>query len=137
MSRDYTDCQTLKFDIGNGGLAVINGSVDIYLGAASSITGGFKVLGFQTIIHVVGTSATQSANLQLSDSAGSFASPTTLATHTIASSDSVGKILFTRVADVSTDVNSSPQLLRVRHTATSTDATLRYSVLVFITPIHA
>jgi len=135
MSGDYTDSAIIKVEIGVAGLPIVNGNVDHYIGCPTT-TPFFKVLALETIVHVVGATATQTIALQLSNSAGSFASPTVLVTHTLTSGDAIGAVQFTRVADHSTDVLKSPQMLRLRHNAGSTDATLRYSAYVYVTAMH-
>lgn len=135
MSGDYTDSAIIKVDFGVAGVAIVNGNVDHYVGCPTT-TPYFKILAMESIIHVVGATASQTCALQLSDSAGSFGSPTVLVTHTITSGDTIAQVRFTRVADGSTDVLKSPQMLRLRHNAASTDASLRYSVLLYVTALH-
>lgn len=135
MSGNYAITYPLQYEVGLDGLGLLNGDVDIYIGARDGVN-LFKVVGFQTIINKVPTVVTHNVVLSLSDSAGSFASPTTLATHTITSSDALGAIQYTAIAASSTDVLDTPQLLRIRINAGATDATARYTILVFVTALN-
>lgn len=100
----------------------------------------FKILKAQVRINTAATSATQSFQVQKSDSAGSFSSPTAVATVTITSSDAAGALLSATVADGSTDVDNSNgtnlYALRLVHVATSTDATLNYDFAVYYSYPH-
>lgn len=135
MSGNYAITFPLKYEAGLDGTGLAVATQYIYIGARAGVN-LFKVVGFQTIINAVPTLATHPVSLQLSDSAGSFASPTTLATHTITSGDSVGAIQYTAIAASSTDVLETPQKLRIAIAAGGTDATARYTVIVFVTAIN-
>lgn len=148
MSGNYTLCQSLKGAVDNSVIA--NGTVLLGAGGDTPNRQGpgsyifsknklFKVLSAQVRINVAGASATQSFQVQKSNSAGSFASPTVLATVTITSGDAAGSLLETAVAASSTDVDNSDGSLyavRVVHVATSTDASLDYDYEVIYTYTH-
>lgn len=125
MSMDYTDTITVCGRVPRDG-AVANGTV--LLDTIFSKSYNFKVLHAQVRINVVGASATQSFQVQLSAADGTFTSNTVLATITITSSHAATTMLEARVADASTDVIANgTRLVRLVHVATSTDATLDYS----------
>jgi hypothetical protein len=132
MSANYALVYPLKYEIGLDGLPLANSNRDTFISARAGVN-LFKVVGFQTIINAQPSVVTHDVVFSLSDSAGSFSSPTVLATHTITSSDVVGAIQYTAI---STDVLETPQALRIRINAGNTDATARYTIFVFVSPIH-
>jgi hypothetical protein len=97
-------------------------------------------------INTAPTLASQTVKLQASDAAGSFTSPTDLATITFLSSHTAGRVLQARVPEslafISVSGSRSPgvdgarRALRLVHTAGGTDATLDYDVEVFTTSRH-
>lgn len=153
MSANYTLCQSLKGRVfkeqpangtvilGQGGIET-TGTLEV-TGAGSHIWSKgriFKVLSAQVLINTAATEATQSFQVQLSDSAGAWGSPTTLATVTITSGNAAGSQLETAVAASSTDVDNSNgtnlYAVRVVHVATATDASLNYDYEVIYTYTH-
>lgn len=154
MSGNYTLVHQARGSVSQGtianattllgaGITVATTPAVVAVGPGSYIFGKgvlFKIISAQVRINTAATSATQSFRVQLSDSAGSFSSPTNIITVTITSSDAAGAILKTNAADGSTDVDNSNgtnlYALRLVHVATSTDATLNYDYAVTYTATH-
>lgn len=149
MSANYGSVMMVHGNVPKG--LIVNGTALVGAGVTATPSTGpgsyifgygtlFKALRAHVRINTAATQATQSFRLQLSDSAGSFASATTLATVTIVSGNVAGTILSADVAANSTDVDNSNgtnlHALRMVHVATSTDASLDYDYEVFFTYPH-
>ena len=135
MSLDYTAVGAVSYVAPTA--AIANGTV-VQWTSASIASNAFMVVGFSVNIITGATSATQSVALQSSDTAGSFSSPTTLATITILAvgTDAIGTVKEAFVSTPALSCLQPGQRLRVVHIATSTDATLKYGVEIFRAPTH-
>jgi hypothetical protein len=148
MSGNYTLCQSVKGAVDNSVIA--NGTVLLGAGGDTPNRQGpgsyiwaknrlFKIISAAVRINTVAASATQSFQVQKSDSTGDFTTPTVLATVTITSGNAAKSLLETAVSAALTDVdNSDGSLYAVQlvHVATSTDATLNYDYEVVYTYNH-
>lgn len=152
MSGNYTFCQSLKGRVCKE--QVVNGTTVLgqggpeqsgtaeFTGPGSFIWGKgrlIKIISAQVRINTAATEASQTFVVQKSNAAGSFASPTTLATVTITSGDAAGAQLETAVATASQDIDNSDGSLyavQVAHVGAATDASLNYDYEVVYTYTH-
>lgn len=134
MSQEYAKAIVGARGSVPGAGAIANGTV-VLNGAFAWCSGPWLAIALEVYVKTAGASATQTVVLQASDTSGSFSSPTTLATVTIASTDVAGTKFQAYVAAGSTDL-ASTQSTRVVHVATSTDATLVYDFRVITSPLH-
>lgn len=143
MSRDYGNPLVFRGKVGAtgtagsatliAGSAVINGTLDVM--RIFSKTFDYMIEHAQIVINIAATSATQTFKVQMSSSANDFATPTDLASITIASSDTGGTMKEVRVSPASAVIPAG-RLCRVVHIATATDATLNYDFEVSTSSVH-
>lgn len=150
MSGNYQQVSFARGNVPKG--LIVNGTALVGAGVTATPSVGpgsylfapstlFKVLKAGVRVNTAGASATQSFQVQISDSAGSFSSPTSICTVTITSGNAAAAQLSTVVAAASTDVDNSNgtnlYAIRFVHVATSTDASLDYDYWVAFTAMHA
>jgi hypothetical protein len=135
MSLDYSTGGVVAADrlVTNG---VITSGSTFVLGHVWSKDFNFLVLGIAVLIETAMSGGTHTFKLQLSDSAGSFSSPTDLATITVSGLSAAAQA-FARVADASSQVDgNTTRALRVVHTSSAAETTGIYSWKVFATNLH-
>lgn len=125
MSYDYTDTKLISATVANAGITGSNTLAHVF-----SKSYPFKVLHLQVYMVATPTGSANSLVIQKSDSAGSFASPTTLGTIAFTTANTAGSTAEVRVAD--TDVNITPGYA-IRLRTAGADATIAYAYQLTVT----
>lgn len=134
MSLDYTTTQTIRVNVPRDG-AVANATTVLNGSTVFSYDKYFAIIGIMIYVKAAATLASQTLRLQLSDSAGSFSSPTTLAEQIVTSSHTAGTKFWVPVTVANCDL-SSGYVARLVDIATNTDATANFDIDIVVTSRH-
>lgn len=136
MSRDYSKSEVVSIYVpACSQEAIGNGTKIMGVIGSNSVNWGALALSVTVIQGAV--NADNVIKLQASDTAGSFASPTELASIAVAAAatDAAGTVKHALVDASKFDLDVG-QVLRVVNVATGTDANLKYRADVVVTPYH-
>ena len=131
MSLDYSTRQVVRVNVPRDG-AVANATTVLNGSTVFSYDKYYAIIGIMIYVKAAATLASQTIRLQLSDSAGSFSSPTTLAEQIITSSHTAGTKFWVPVSVASCDL-ASGYVARLVDIATGTDATANFDVDIVAT----
>lgn len=124
MSLDYTFISPIS---GRVPVDAAIANAETVLQIIGSTVNSYRVIAAQiTIIAAATSDRTHTLKVQASNTSGSFSSPISLGSISIATTDAAGTVK-TLAVDVSDGQLAPGQLVRLVHSANGTDATLAYS----------